>query len=156
MLKYFNINKMLNKNNKFKLSNRFKAFTLVTALSATLVGCNTNYSDVKYTKYSNEDIKSMIDIEVDINYENYNEEICKEETLYFKYDNTAYNAIGIKDNGSAHTYVKNIDGQIYSHYLNKEIDIPKANEDERIVVNVDYKDSTLEAHTEKLELDKTK
>ena len=61
-----------------------------------------------------------------------------------------------KDDGTFHTQIKNIDGQIYSYYLKKEIDIPKANEDEKIVVNVDYKDRTLEAHTEKLEFDKAK
>ena len=156
MLKYLNIKKLFKNNNKLKLSNRFKAFTLATALSATLVGCNTNNSNKEYTKYTNEDIQAMIDIEVDVNYNNYNDEIYKKKKIYFTYDNTAYNAVNITHDGTAHTHIKNIDGHIYSSYLKKQIDVPKANEDEKIIVNVDYQDKTLEAHTEKLEKENTK
>lgn len=160
MFKYINIKKLINKNNKFKFKKLLKSLTLVAALSATLVGCsptkNKNAEKAKYNKYSAEEWDSFKDVDVDIIYNNWNDDIQKEERIYFTYDGTAYNALTIRGDGTNNTQIKNIDGYIYSSYLEKEIDIPKANEDEKIVVNVDYKDRTLEAHTEKLEFDKAK
>ena len=156
MFKYVDVKKFLERKNNFKINKMLKTLTITAILSTSLVGCGTKKSDIQYQKYSSEELYSFADIDVYINYSNWNEDIKQKEKIFFTYGETMYNAGNIQDDGTFHTQIKNIDGQIYSYYLKKEIDIPKANEDEKIVVNVDYKNRKLEANTEKLELDKTK
>ena len=158
MLKKLNTKKLLNEKRKYKVFKLVKVLTLASLASISLFGCSpkkTNNDNVK-TKYTQQDFYDMDDIDVEINYKNYTPEIKNKEKIYFTYDNTAYGFAGIENDGKSKLIIKPLDGVIYSSYLDEIIDIPKVNEDEKLIVNVDYQDKTLEAHAEKLEKENTK
>ena len=132
---------------KKKLAALFLSFSLAFAMT----GCDFFEDDDdphKYTKYTNEEIKALRDIEVEVYYYNWGAKVQEEETVYFTYDRTAYNAVNIPRNGIYRTIIKDIPGYIISSYLNKEISIPEVKEGEKLIVEIDYDEKTINTHGE--------
>lgn len=130
---------------------KIAALFLSFSLAFAMIGCDFFEDDDdphKYTKYTNEEIKALRDIEVEVYYYNWGAKVQEEEKVYFTYDRTAYNAVNIPRNGIYRTIIKDIPGYIMSSYLNKKITIPDVKEGEKLIVEIDYDEKTLIAHGE--------
>ena len=151
------INEKIFKNKKFKL------FAATIAMAIGLTGCgitnhnnnSTNTATQQSTSIVTQDEQNYTEYDVEFHFSNWDRELQIDETIFFTDKNgTIYDGATINENGITETKVMDLGGKFISHNLQQAIEIPDINEDEKIIVNVDYKEKTME--TEVVQLAKTK
>lgn len=148
--------------NWFKINKKVKLIAATIAVAIGLAGCGiTSYNTQKFNQSEYNSTSSVIsyiddsNYEIDINYSNWDTEVQKQEVISISDNNgTVYRSLGIKDNGTTSTNIRDTSGKIYSYVLHKNVDIPKIDEEHKVVVNIDY--YTKSMNTEVVNLEKTK
>jgi len=136
-----NIDKLKNKFKLFK-NNRFKALLGATLIAATLSSCNTNTNSDNNKNSSNSYVQTIDEKEdffsFNINFNNYNDEIKNNELItVYNNKNNITNTISIRKD-SINTVLSTNTTKLYFNYLDKEVTIPNIDENEKLIVNVDY------------------
>ena len=141
-----NINEKTEKK-KFKLfkSNKFKALLGAGLLATTLSSCNVD----AYSNYNNKEeveTKPAYTEELDheyyfkfwLNFSNYTDEIENNELItVFNNEGTITNTMNLRY-GNIKSALNVKTTKLYFNYLDKYLEIPEVNDDEILVIDVDY------------------
>ncbi len=151
------------KNNLLK-NKKIKVIAASLAVAIGLAGCGITSSKTSNHHHSEPTPTSSVvayvddtevDYKVEFNYSNWDTEIQKQEVISISDSKgTVYRSLGIKDDGTTSTNIHDNSGKIHSYVLHKSVDIPKTDENHKIVVDIDY--STQAINTEVVSLEKTK
>lgn len=139
---YINIEKLKEKLKLFK-TNKFKALLGATLIMSTLTACgtsheysNNSYSEDSYIQEATEE-KSYYSIGIDFN--NCSKEIQEQEVISIINDQDEINKVlKVPEDGRISTVFEESNVKLRSKYINKTIDIPKVNDDEKVEFNIDY------------------
>ena len=134
--------KIINKD-KLKKLMKHKLFIPVFVAAIGLTGCGINNTNTN-SNTNNQSIEQTIDYDVELHFNNWDRELQLNENIFFTdKDSVIYHAVTIEENGITKTTIKEDAGYIASYSLQQSVEIPNITPDEMIVVNVDYKEKTI-------------